>query len=72
MITDIQGTEIKVGDTVALAFRVGNSAVLKIRMVRDFRKADYSWCIEVQVENPETGRCNWANPRNMLVIKAWV
>lgn len=68
-IKDIQGTEIKVGDTIALATRVGNSAELKIRLVKGFKKADYSWNMDVQVENPETGRCAWANPRKMLVVK---
>ena len=68
-IVDILGKEIKVGDSVALASRVGNRAELKIRVVKGFKKPEYSWRMEVQVENPETGRCAWANPRNMLVIK---
>lgn len=67
-ITDILGRKINTGDVVALASRVGNSAAMKIRVIKEIRQLPYSWGYEAYVENPDTGRCGWTPVKNMLVV----
>ena len=64
---DVVGREIQVGDTVALATRVGNSAELKLREVLGFKVERFNREF-AKVKNPETGRTSWASVSNMLVV----
>ncbi len=68
MVTDIVGKKVSVGDTIALATRVGNSAGLKVRQVVGFQALYLYERSLVRVRNPDTGRTAWALTSNIVLL----
>lgn len=65
---DILGNKTQVGDTVALASRVGNSAEMKVRVILEIGDKLYYNSPEVKVVNPDTGRTAYPSATNMINI----
>jgi hypothetical protein len=69
MFTDIVGKEVNVGDTVALATRVGNSAELRVREIIDFKTEGRMNFHLARVRNPYTGRTAWVNAQSVVLLE---
>ena len=69
MFTDIVGKEVNVGDTVALATRVGNRAELRVREVIDFKTEGRMNFPFARVRNPSTGRTAWVSAQNVVLLE---
>lgn len=66
--SDFLGRELKEGDTIVIATRVGNSAEMKLRTVVGFTEHHYYNKSFVRVCNPETGRTAEVNLKNVLKV----
>lgn len=64
MIKDFLGQEIKIGDTVVLASRVGNSAYMKLRQVLAVDDTEYN-NVKIMSEHQRSG---WTSASKLVVV----